>query len=138
MFEVGRICVKIAGRDAGKKCVVIDVVDDVYVMIDGQTRRRKCNVVHLEPQDLVVKIKKNASNKDVASALNKEKIDCQEKKAPASKDKKERPKKTKSIKVKPEPKKKKSDKKAKTEKKAEEKKPIEKKEAENPKVAPKK
>ena len=28
MFDIGRVCMKIAGRDAGKKCVIIDVVDD--------------------------------------------------------------------------------------------------------------
>ena len=28
MIEVGRVCVKIAGRDAGKKCAVIKVLDD--------------------------------------------------------------------------------------------------------------
>ena len=49
MFEIGRLCVKIAGRDAGLKCLVVEVIDDNYVLIDGQTRRRKCNIKHLEP-----------------------------------------------------------------------------------------
>jgi len=97
MFEVGRICVKLAGRDAGKKCVVIDVIDDQYVLIDGQTRRRKCSIAHLEPVDQVVKIKKNASNKEVVSTLNKVSIICKEK-TDKKKETTDKPKKTKSTK----------------------------------------
>ena len=48
-IEIGRICVKTAGRDASKKCVIIDLLDDKYVLIDGETRRRKCNIIHIEP-----------------------------------------------------------------------------------------
>jgi len=60
MFEIGRLCIKIAGRDSNKKCVIIDVVDDKTVLIDGETRRRKCNIKHLEPLDQVLKVSKNA------------------------------------------------------------------------------
>jgi len=65
MMEVGRICVKLAGRDAGKTCVVVDLFDNNYVLIDGETRRKKCNIKHLEPLDKVVKIKKDASRADI-------------------------------------------------------------------------
>ncbi len=75
MFEVGRICIKLAGRDAGLRCVVIDVMDANYVMIDGETRRRKCNVAHLEPLDQTLAIKKGASESDVASAFKKIGVD---------------------------------------------------------------
>ena len=47
MFEIGKTCLKIAGRDAGKLAVIIDVLDETYVMIDGEVRRRKCNIYHL-------------------------------------------------------------------------------------------
>ena len=69
MIEIGRLCVKIAGRDAGKKCLIVDILDDRFVLIDGATRRRKCNVLHLEPLNQVIQIKKNASHDDVAKAL---------------------------------------------------------------------
>ncbi len=69
MIKVGRICVKLAGRDAGKKCVIIDVLDKNYVLIDGATRRRKCNVNHLLALSDTVEIQKNASHEDVAAAL---------------------------------------------------------------------
>ncbi len=69
MFEVGRICVKIAGRDAGQKCVIVDVLDDKYVLVDGMTRRRKCNKMHLEPSSQTVAITQNASHEHVIKAF---------------------------------------------------------------------
>ncbi len=69
MIDVGRICVKTAGRDAGMKCVVVDVIDDNFVLIDGETRRRKCNIMHLEPLDRTVELKKGASHAEVAKAF---------------------------------------------------------------------
>ena len=71
MYEIGRLCVKLAGRDARMKCVIIDVLDNNYVMIDGQTRRRKCNINHLEPLDKVLKVKKNATHSEVKTVLKK-------------------------------------------------------------------
>jgi large subunit ribosomal protein L14e len=65
MIEIGRICMKTAGRDAGLKCAIIDILDDNFVLIDGETRRRKCNILHLEPLNQVIKIKKNASHEDI-------------------------------------------------------------------------
>ncbi len=69
MIEVGRVCVKVAGRDAGLKCVVVDVLDKNLVLIDGQTRRRKCNVSHLEPLAQTLPIEKGASHEKVVAAF---------------------------------------------------------------------
>lgn len=102
MFDIGRICMKIAGRDAGKLCVVIDKIDDNHVLIDGQTRRRKCNVTHLELIDKSVEISKNAPNSDVIKALKEINIECKEKKDKEKKEKTPRPKKVKKQKVKQE------------------------------------
>ena len=68
-MEIGRLCVKIAGRDAGKKCVIVDVLKGNFVMIDGQTRRRKCNILHLEPLQQELKLKKAASHEEVKKAF---------------------------------------------------------------------
>ena len=68
-MEVGQICVKTAGRDAGKKCVVVDVLDKNFVLIDGETRRRKCNITHLELVEQTADVKKGASHEAVAKAL---------------------------------------------------------------------
>lgn len=69
MIDIGRVCVKIAGRDAGKKCVVVSLLDKKFVLVDGETRRRKCNIIHLEPLDKVIDIKENASHDDVAKSF---------------------------------------------------------------------
>jgi len=88
MFEIGRLCLKIAGRDAGLKCIVIDKLNDNYVLIDGQTRRRKCNVKHLEPLDKVLKVSKGASHEDVVKELKKQGIEIKEKTKRSKKTKK--------------------------------------------------
>jgi large subunit ribosomal protein L14e len=69
MFEVGKKVLKIAGRDAGKVAVIVEIIDDNYVLIDGETRRRKCNIRHLEPLKDSVDIKAKASHSDVLKVL---------------------------------------------------------------------
>ena len=62
---------KIAGRDAGGKCVVVDVVDDNFVLVDGNVRRRRCSISHLEPLPDSVEIKKGASHEEVVAEFTK-------------------------------------------------------------------
>lgn len=69
MFEIGRVVYKIAGRDSNAVAVIIDVMDDKFVMIDGQTRRKKVNVAHIEPTQKTVDVKKNATHDVVVKAL---------------------------------------------------------------------
>ncbi|RLE54643.1 MAG: 50S ribosomal protein L14e [Thermoprotei archaeon] len=76
VIEVGRICVKIAGREAGRKCVIVDIIDDNFVLITGPksltgVKRRRCNIKHLEPTDLKIDIPKGASDEEVLKALEK-------------------------------------------------------------------
>ncbi len=71
MYEIGRICVKLAGRDAGGESVIVDVLDDKFVMIDGNVRRKKCNIIHLEPTSKKIDIKKGASHSEVKTAFEK-------------------------------------------------------------------
>ncbi len=56
-IEVGRVCVKKAGRDAAEKCVITKVIDENFVEIVSQTRRknpRKCAIRHLEPTEALI------------------------------------------------------------------------------------
>jgi large subunit ribosomal protein L14e len=85
MMEIGRLCVKIAGRDAGNHCVIVDVIDDNFVMIDGNVPRKRCNVKHLEPLNIVLKIKKGASTDSVHEAMKSERIKVFTKKSKAKK-----------------------------------------------------
>jgi large subunit ribosomal protein L14e len=83
MIEVGSLCMKIAGREAGKMCVVVDVLDNKFVLVDGQVRRKKCNINHIESVNKKVEIEKGASHEDVVSALKKEGIEVVERKPKA-------------------------------------------------------
>ncbi len=80
-MDVGRLCMKLAGRDAKQLCVVIDVLDDNFVMIDGQTRRKRCNISHLEPLSTEFKLKRDASHQEVVKVLEDAGIKVAEKKA---------------------------------------------------------
>lgn len=60
IFEVGRVCVKIAGRETGKQCAVIEVLNDNFVLVGGpEVRKRKCNVAHLGPLEDIVDVSKD-------------------------------------------------------------------------------
>ncbi len=87
IFEIGRLAVKIAGRDSGKKCVVVDVLDSATVLIDGETRRRKCNIKHLEPLADSLGIKKNVSHDIIKTEFKKLGIDIKETKPKQAKPK---------------------------------------------------
>jgi large subunit ribosomal protein L14e len=72
-IEVGRICVKIAGREAGEKCVIVEIIDDKFVEVVGTTmKNRKCNIKHLEPVEQTIEIKSDdieSIKKELESAL---------------------------------------------------------------------
>jgi len=73
-IEVGRICVKNVGREAGKKCVIVDVVDKNYVLITGpktvsDIKRRRVNIDHLEPSNEKIEIKRGATDEEIAETL---------------------------------------------------------------------
>ena len=96
LYDVGRLCVKTMGRDNGNYCVVVDVLKDNYVLIDGNVRRRKCSIRHLEPLKDVLKIKKNDSHVNVIKAMKQLKLKIHEKKIRSKVEgKKTRPIKTK-------------------------------------------
>lgn len=73
-IDVGRICVKLSGREAGGKCVIVDVVDKSFVLITGPkkvtgVRRRRVNINHVEPLQDKIEIKRGASDEEVSEAL---------------------------------------------------------------------
>jgi len=71
MMEVGRVCVKTAGREAGEKCVIVDIVDKNFVVVLGpRVRRRRCNIKHLEPTDKRVNIQPSMSDEEILRKLN--------------------------------------------------------------------
>lgn len=74
-IQIGRIIVKTDGREAGKKAVIVDLINQNYVLVTGpkaltSVRRRKCNIMHLEPTDKLVSVKRDANDDDVSSAID--------------------------------------------------------------------
>jgi large subunit ribosomal protein L14e len=73
-IEVGRICIKQAGREVGKKCVVIDVMDKSFVLVTGPKKvtgikRRRININHVMPLQDKIEVKRGASDDEVAQIL---------------------------------------------------------------------
>ena len=73
-IEVGRICVKQVGRENGKKCVVIDVMDKSFVLVTGPKKvtgikRRRVNINHVMPLEDKIEVKRGASDDEVAQVL---------------------------------------------------------------------
>jgi len=73
-LKPGSICVKTAGREAGKKCVVVDVLDKNFVLITGPpslsgVKRRKANVKHLEATGEYIDIPRGADDELVLKKL---------------------------------------------------------------------
>lgn len=72
--EVGRVCVKVVGRETGKKCVVVDVIDKNFALVTGPkkvtgVKRRRANIDHIEPTKLKVAIKRGATDEEIVQAL---------------------------------------------------------------------
>ncbi|MEM1642348.1 MAG: 50S ribosomal protein L14e [Desulfurococcaceae archaeon] len=73
-IEIGRICVKVTGREAGRKCIIVDIIDENFVLVTGPkslsgVKRRRANIRHLEPTDKVISIPRGASDEDVLKAI---------------------------------------------------------------------
>ena len=74
VLEIGRICVKTCGREAGRKCVIVDIIDKNFVLVTGPksltgVRRRRVNVRHIEPTEFKIDIRRGASDDEVLEAL---------------------------------------------------------------------
>lgn len=75
-LEVGRIAVKIAGREAKRKCVILRIIDRNFVLITGPkeitgVKRRRANIDHLFLTDKKIKIRENATDNEVKKALER-------------------------------------------------------------------
>ncbi|MFX1256623.1 MAG: 50S ribosomal protein L14e [Promethearchaeota archaeon] len=69
---MGRICVKTRGRETGRYCVVVEIIDKNYLLIDGlKIRRRRVNYNHVEPIPEMIQIERGASHEEVEDAIKK-------------------------------------------------------------------
>ena len=81
MIEIGTLAVKTCGRDGNNYCIVVYKIDDRFVFIDWNVRRKKCNISHLEPIKKL-DVKKGASTEAVYKVLEAEGIAIRQKGRP--------------------------------------------------------
>ncbi len=62
IFDVGRVCRKTRGRDAGEFYVIVGKKDGM-LLVEGENSKKNVSPSHLEPTPLVV------DTKDVARSL---------------------------------------------------------------------
>jgi large subunit ribosomal protein L14e len=65
---------KTQGRDAGRRCVVVDLIDKNFALVTGPkqvtgVRRRRVNVNHLVPLEEKIAIEKGATDEQIAALL---------------------------------------------------------------------
>ena len=71
-MEVGQVCLKTKGREAGRKVVVLSKIKEGKVLIDGpKVRRKECNVLHLFPTNDKISVKESATHEEVVKAMVK-------------------------------------------------------------------
>lgn len=68
---------KIVGREAGKKCIIVDVIDKNFLLVTGPkqvngVKRRRVNVDHVEPTEMRADIGRGESDEEVMKALDEE------------------------------------------------------------------
>jgi large subunit ribosomal protein L14e len=73
-IEVGRICVKQFGREQGKKCVIVDVMDKSFILVTGPkklngVKRRRVNMNHVASLEAKIEIDRGASDEEVIQVL---------------------------------------------------------------------
>lgn len=70
VMEVGTVCIKTKGREAGAMVVVLSKAKEGKVLIDGpKAKRKNCNVLHLFPTGKKAKVKEEESHEGVVKAL---------------------------------------------------------------------
>ena len=80
LFDIGRCCIILRGRRAGRKAIVVDIVDENFVLITGPpqingVKRRRMNIDHLLPTNIRIKIKRGASDEDILKAIKEQNLE---------------------------------------------------------------
>jgi large subunit ribosomal protein L14e len=63
------------GRESGRKCVIVDVMDKSFVVVTGPkkvtgVKRRRVNINHVSPTEDMIQIKRGASDEEVTQMIN--------------------------------------------------------------------
>ncbi len=81
VLEIGRVCLKLVGREAGKYAVVVKATgkakdEKSFVFVTGPrlltgVKRRKCNIDHLKATEYKLEIAEDAPDEQVITAYEK-------------------------------------------------------------------
>lgn len=70
LLDVGRVCVKVRGRDAGGLCAVVEGPKKGRVLVDGVgVRRRLVSFLDVEPTPAQLDLGEGASSESVLKAI---------------------------------------------------------------------
>lgn len=74
LFEIGTVTVITQGRRTGKKAVVVDIIDENYVLLTGPeslsgVKRRRMNIKHLMPLDLNLDIERGVGDETILETI---------------------------------------------------------------------
>ena len=75
-IEIGSLYIKTSGREKGKRCVIVDLMDKNFVLVTGPpkitgVKRRRVNLKHLSPIEEKIEVKKGATDKEIEQILTK-------------------------------------------------------------------
>jgi large subunit ribosomal protein L14e len=69
-MEIGQVCIKTKGREAGFKVVVLSKPKQGKVLVDGtKIKRKECNVLHLFPLNKKISVNENATHEEVVKGM---------------------------------------------------------------------
>jgi large subunit ribosomal protein L14e len=71
-MEIGQVCIKTMGREAGRKAVILSEVKKGKVLIDGdKIKKRECNILHLFPLSKKINVNKETKHEEIIKLLKK-------------------------------------------------------------------
>jgi len=76
IYDIGTVAIKLLGREAGYLCVIVEVIDKNFALVEGlNVKRRRCNFKHLSPTKYMLEgLKKGATKKAIEEAIDKAKL----------------------------------------------------------------
>jgi large subunit ribosomal protein L14e len=76
-IQIGRVCIKIRGREKKRKCVIVDIIDKNFLLITGPPKisgikRRRVNVKHIQPLQHAIDIQRGMSDDEIEEAISQQ------------------------------------------------------------------
>lgn len=80
LIDIGRIVVITQGRRAGKKAVIVDIVDENFIIVTGPkdltgVKRRRMNINHIIPLNFKLDIDRGAEDEVVLNQIKERNLE---------------------------------------------------------------